>query len=450
MIMKIALYEILGDYRLTDKHQIGKRVSEFDKKSLGDLYSELQRYYERTLKANISKLQSDEGLNIVQFPNLNFGKFSKRLCLYADKIIVNDPIYDLLRSLEVGVTVNHVKTQLKVKLQQFLDSKELVDTGILHYIPFANILTPVNDEISETVKIDCSDENFRKVCLDNMIIGLDEGETEDLIYSFVYLRLGLQSPSKFSAGLKFRTKRAGSGSVGFVMNPGGTFLLKTNKGEIELKLSKVPKTQISTNALVKTEVDHQISWQAHEIAQSLYLNSLLNAVPIIDFDVMWDLLHLKFGNVDENLKAVPAMLELDLNFLDRVSIKDIIRIREKEKSTFEDFRLTLKGFCEEISSIQDAKDLRKKTLIIKKEKIDPQLRKLDREFKRIKKYRLLRGSAIGLGTLAGTLFPPTSIPALVGGLAALTREYADYSKEREGLKENPLYFIWRVKSHSTD
>jgi len=71
---------------------------------------------------------------------------------------------------------------------------------------------------------------------------------------------------------------------------------------------------------------------------------------------------------------------------------------------------------------------------------------LDREFKRIRKYRFIRGAAIGIGSLSGAaILGPAAIPILGGGLAAFLREYAKYDKELDRIEENPLYFLWKIK-----
>jgi hypothetical protein len=109
--------------------------------------------------------------------------------------------------------------------------------------------------------------------------------------------------------------------------------------------------------------------------------------------------------------------------------------------------LSFRDFCKDIKSIPTTPHFKKTVSELKTEKIDPQLRRLDREFDNIKKYRTKRGIAIGLGTLAGAAFQPLMIPAVMGGIAALMKEYADYDKEKTQLKENPLYFLWKIKSN---
>jgi len=442
------MFEILKDYHLTNPHKIKNKISALDSDSLQNMLSELQRHYDRTLKSKISTLRSDEGLNIIEFPNLGYDNFSKRLSLYADKIILRDPIYDLLSSLKIGFKLDYVKSQLTEEIKKILDTKDLIDSGLILYIPFNRVLSNVQKTLTQTATNDSSNSKFRDLCIKNMIIGIDEGQTNDIDYSFVFLQLGLSFPRSFSTEIRFKGLKQGPVSAGLIMRPGETFKLRTPSGIVELLPKKLPIAEIESNIEVKNIVEQKIFGQAKEIASTQYMSNLFNAIPIINFEVMWKLINLKYNRIDRKSKTLSALLDLDLKFLDNVETKDILKIKQKEGSVFEDFRLCLKNYCKDIQSLPATKDFEKEVTEMKAERIDPQLRTLDRTFDRIKRYRGKKGLAIGLGTLAGAAFQPIAIPAVLGGVAALLKEYSDFEKEKDKLKENPLYFLWKVKSRA--
>jgi|GEM_PF-5177305 len=439
------MYEILDDYHLLTLKKIEKNVSALDKSSLKGLFEEADRYYDRNLGAIISEFQSRESTNIIQYPNLVSEEFSKELCLYADKIAVNDPLYGILNLVDKGLDIEYIKSELKNNLRSYLATRKLVENNILFYVPVEKILVPAREKISEAIKLDCENLGFREICFENIEAELDEGNIDGIPYSFVFLRLGLKPPSKFSCALHFTTISGQKGEIGLEMKPGKPFRVRTPKTTRILRPRRLPKEAMEANEHVKTGVEHILFWQANEIISSIYLNGLLNATPIATSDVSWRLLNWKSGNIDTELKIAPALLEIDLKFLHNIDVDSILTIREEE-STFEDFRLAFREFCQDVNSMPTTEDFRKEVQRLRKSKIDPQLRKLDRQFTSIRRHRLKRGVAIGIGTLVGAFIGPFGIPATLAGLVALLREDAEFDKDLDKLKENPLYFLWRLKS----
>lgn len=445
------MYKILDDYLLSNPNKIEEKVSSLNGNTLRSLYEDTQKYYERNLTSIISEFQSKEGINVypsglVQYPEARFIDLSKRLCLYADKIVLHDPVYGILQSMHIGLKEDFVKNELKRILKYYLELRELVDNKILYYVPYEKIVLPADHEISEVARADCSEPSFRKICFENIEVGLDRKKTDELSYSFIFTRLGQSIPSVFTVGLHFHVPKGVAGSIVLTMSPGRPFELTTAERTIELKPLRVSKNIMVTDEQIKNQIEHLLYWQAKEINSSLYFSKLFNACSITNFDVMWKLLNWKFGNLDKELKTISTLLEIDLKFLDNIEAKNILKVRSKEESVFEDFRQSFKDVCREITSTPYTNNFRKETVNLKKEKIDPELRKLDRAFKRIKKYRFIRGAVIGIGTLSGVALGPIGIPVLGGGLAAILREYAEYDKELSKLKENSLYFLWKLKS----
>lgn len=443
------MYEILDDYHLSDPNKIEEKVASLDEPTLKELFKEIQGYYDRNLRSIISSFQSQESMNIypsglLQYPETRFVRFSKRLCLYADKIVVHDPIYGILRSMDLGFKVEYVKSRLKQILEHCLELRGLVEEEILYYVPYEKIVIPANKEICEAARADWSNPGFKKICHQNLEVGLDRVKTDELSYSVIFARLGLKSPSRVSVGFHFSGSK---GPVGFKMGPGRPFEIKTAGKSIEVKPLRVSESVIETDEQIKNHIEQFLLGTAMENVSSLYLSKLFNACSITNFDVMWKLLNWKFGNIGEEPRTISTLHNIDLKFLDNISINNILKVRRKEKSAFEDFRQYFREFCQEIKSMPETENFKKEILKLRKEKIDPQLRKLDREFGRIKRHRFVRGAAIGIGTLSGAaVLGPAVMPVLTGGLIALLREYSEYDKERDKLKENSLYFLWKLKS----
>ena len=124
------MYDILEDYGLLDEQKIEEKIAVLNKDSSKNMLSELERYYDRNLKRIIAEFQNPEAMNIVHYPNLDFDSFSKRISFYADKIIVTDPIYSLLKTVEKGFRIDALKPDLNRELKRVLELKDMADEKI--------------------------------------------------------------------------------------------------------------------------------------------------------------------------------------------------------------------------------------------------------------------------------------------------------------------------------
>jgi hypothetical protein len=139
-------------------------------------------------------------------------------------------------------------------------------------------------------------------------------------------------------------------------------------------------------------------------------------------------------------------------FVDNLPFNKLAELREKEKNTFLDFQMFLKNFASNIDSSKPS-EIRKQIQQITKEELEPILRKLTREYQRIKNSALIRGvprAAIAVGTVVTSLAIGEPIIAALGSIASwkllkdVTDEYAAYLEKESKLKDNSLYFLWKA------
>jgi len=237
------------------------------------------------------------------------------------------------------------------------------------------------------------------------------------------------------------------------MGPGVPFSIETPFGRVMLKPKVKTLGVIDKDKEVRRVVDNLIAFQIREINSDVVFSELFNASYFTNFDVHWQLLTLKLRKNRDRLKSLgkkafvmPSLLEMDLKFIDLISIDNILKIREKELLAFEEFRLAMVKVCKEIESIPATEDFKGEVQKIVEEVINPELRKLDREFNRIRRYRLLRGAAISVGSVTVTVLAGgTPLTVLGAGLVGVLEEFAGYVSEMAKLKENAMYFLWKVK-----
>lgn len=444
-------FEILDDFKLSNSETLHETIRRFDQPALENLRQEIEKYYQENLSLMIKEVQEGEGFNIYlsrvpSSPNL---QFLRAACLYSDKLIMWDPLYGLLSYLQKGPPPEGVKQQLTYLLPQLLLMRELAEYGILVLIPNTMYSQKDIQGIEQVSRIDSESEGFRRICFGNMEIGIDRGETEDgYPYSMHIVGLGFDSPRAFSvthsATIPPKTEYR------FTMGPGRPFTLETPKEAIELKPKRVPLRVMETDEQLKDTVNHAIYQSAYELNFDLLFSEVLNATYFTDFDVRWKLLNWKLKGSEERLKSegevstlLPSIIGMDLKFLDEIPLRAILKVREKEGYVFEEFRVALKESCRLMDSIPYTTEFKKEVRNLSRERIDPELRKLDREFNRIIKHRLTRGGVVALGSIIATVLTGNPIPLI--GLAGSLKEYAEYEKEADRLKENSMYFLWRVK-----
>ena len=104
-------------------------------------------------------------------------------------------------------------------------------------------------------------------------------------------------------------------------------------------------------------------------------------------------------------------------------------------------------------------DLQEQAQKIASEEISPLLRKLNREFDRIRKLAIIRGvprATIAFGTIAASVASGTPLIMALGSIASLklfkdvSDEYASYLEKELSLKDNSVYFLWKVSRTSID
>lgn len=453
-------FKILDDFKLSKIEGLEKAIYQLDKSALDHLYQAIEEYYQENLVSSIKKVQQGEGFNIYlsRVPSSSNLQILRASCLYADKVIMWNPLYGLLSNLQRGVSCEATKQQLLHELPELLAIRDLAEYGILALVPHTVYPGQTIREIDQISKRDSQEEAFRRVCFDNMELRAEHGKTSaGYSYSIHVVELGSSRPRTFT--IDWSATIPPLASYCFRMPLGGPCTLETPEGSIVLKPRKVPLLDtIETDEEAMRAVSSTIYNSARDLNFDLLSSEFFDAFYFTNFDVHWQLLDLKLRASQKELEregksstVLPGILQMDLKFLDKIPLTKIIKVREKNKDTFEEFRLKLKEICQSIECIPFTRDFQKEVVNLGKERIEPELRKMDREFDRIRKHRLSRlgvEGMVAIGSIVGSVLAGGNPLAILPGLRAAIqslREYAEYRKEISGLKENPLYFLWRVK-----
>jgi len=380
-----------------------------DTDTLRSIFDELHNFYiKRNLLEDLQKGFTIYPDDIMQNDNYIID-FLKRTCLYCDKIILNDYLYGVVHPVPVFDTFQRCRPKSEEQIRQDLSGaissiikiKELIEDGLVILTPIGGYLQKVNASISALSMNDLQNPQFREICLKNIRSKIStEGSNKNLMVTM------------------------GSSDGEWVSNYG-------TSGDENLEDFK--------NRLIEA----LIFAAAYDINKTLHISTMSNAKIVSGFELYWNLLNKKFGNVHSNI-VIESLLRMDLKFLDNIPFSEIVKFRNKNSSTFEDFRIKLEEVFREINEITLDQSFSKKVKDIQRRQIDPEIRRLDREFSRIKSNRLLRGASIAVAGVIGSYFSGGISVAVSSGVS-LIKEYADYLKDKDKLKENSMYFLWKIK-----
>jgi len=137
------------------------------------------------------------------------------------------------------------------------------------------------------------------------------------------------------------------------------------------------------------------------------------------------------------------MLNIDLPFLQKIDVAKIMQVRETDSNVFTTFRFELEKQFRELRTITDPKIMEQKAQNIFHELNEVQVHKIQQKIKHINKQMFINTS-LAVGGLIGSV--PTSGFSLAGTILAMVKGYKDYNEYVEKVKENPAYFLWKVKS----
>lgn len=154
---------------------------------------------------------------------------------------------------------------------------------------------------------------------------------------------------------------------------------------------------------------------------------------------------------------IVALFDVAMPFIDRLPLKELKNLIEKEHHVFLSFRHELKQAIATLHTEMLGSHISPQAVAveIRDDVINPAMAKINRELEKIVHVRSLRIGGAVLGTLAMGLAAATggndhvqvaSQLLAAGGLGLVTKEYADDVSDRHSLRENPWYFLWTIKN----
>jgi hypothetical protein len=189
-------------------------------------------------------------------------------------------------------------------------------------------------------------------------------------------------------------------------------------------------------------------------AQSPKRHHALNILPESPWDT-WHALEeskaktslplVKFSSSFPNEKL---LFDITVPFIQGLPFKKLHAIIEDEQDSVLIFRKKLK---EVVATVENNK---KTVSELINDEIYPQIAVLNKRFDKILQSSAVRVGGASLGSISLSLFSicfPESISLVTtllgagGGVGLMTREYANYIEKRHEFKEDPFYFLWKLR-----
>ncbi|KAA0141020.1 hypothetical protein FYZ48_07035 [Gimesia chilikensis] len=140
---------------------------------------------------------------------------------------------------------------------------------------------------------------------------------------------------------------------------------------------------------------------------------------------------------------------ISVPYIDGVPFADLAKILDDESDSLSTFRQSV------LTLLATARDDPGESYDVFNDVVRPATDKINQQFKTITTMNRLKvggatvsAVALSLLTLSGIAIPPATSMLGAGGLIMLlAREYAEYVKSRDSLKEMPFYLAWRLRNH---
>ncbi|HBC89436.1 MAG TPA: hypothetical protein DCZ94_21065 [Lentisphaeria bacterium] len=195
------------------------------------------------------------------------------------------------------------------------------------------------------------------------------------------------------------------------------------------------------------------SWDLMPMHQSLPLDALL---PLGYYGRPENTAIIDSAHVQLSTDALASILDVSLPYIEDISLTDFYKLYKDEYNSVvllrKALRSSLAKALKELNNTQTPDVIHKLCLNLKHDEIDPELAKLNLAYKRVVKTKSFSaiGAAVSTVTLSAAALLAPSIPAYVAlfgtsGLVLTMKEFSEFQNNKVMLKENPYYFLWKMK-----
>ena len=451
--MSKLIYTFLKNSFLYEDKFLINNYSKFSEK---EIQKEFERYRNYILK-NIHNLYEEITIyaNQIKIFNtntlMNFSKI-KQMSIYLDQVIITDPLFEI--STPTNTTQNTFNEYLGVKkdnlinrknlveiIQKFKNAEILVESTYLKFFPTSYFFEPKSE-----IPFTYSENQYGNILPRNIM---------DLYYENKILRSFKKNGQYLTINKNFEIDR----TIEVLFKNDDTEFMnmynlfeqeiisineKEKKIEFAMTLPNTPPSKESFDCWVTQSINQSSIAHFRKISMDISLSTKLKAQYITTSSFVSELLKSQF-NIETNIKSnvTDLMLNFDLNFFEDIDIRDLMSIRKDDGEEFELFRRELEKQLRDLKLEKDVLKIKSKIEDVKHELEEVQIAAINSKIKSIKNKSSI-DIGIGLAGLGASVF--TSGISTFATLISIFNGYKTYTEYQNEIKENPSYFLWKVKS----
>ena len=138
-----------------------------------------------------------------------------------------------------------------------------------------------------------------------------------------------------------------------------------------------------------------------------------------------------------------CILNFNLPFLNNITILDLMNVKNNDGEAFQMFRIELERKLRELRLETNSENLRVQAENVMHELSEVQVAIIEQKMKSLKRG-VFSTIGIGLSELVSTVV--TSGISIAAMISAFSNRYDSYADYKAQIRENPAYFLWKVKS----
>lgn len=454
--MSKIIYDFLKDSFLYQDKYLFDNFSKF---SDSDIKKELNKYRNHILK-NIHKLYEEitiyaNQIRIFDTSNLIDLTKIKQMSFYLDNVIITDQLFKLTQpinnqqdiftkfSLGIEKDNNINRNNLVNILKGFKEAEILVESTYLKFFPTSYFFEP-NSEIP----LISSEKQFSDVLPKNIMnLYYDNTQVRSFSKNGQYLSLNKNFEPDRTIEILFKDDDTKFTNMYDLLEVKiENFNNEKNIANIAMYMPKTKPTQERFDNWVYQSINQSIKSHFNKISSDINLSTQLKAQYITTSPFVDTLLKNQFNmQTDIKTNVSNLMLNFDLKFFENINIKDLMSIRKNDAEEFELFRRELEKQLREIRNEKDISKIKSKIEDVKHELEEVQIASINLKIKKIKNI-LSKDALIGVAGL-GASFATSGLTVFATILSGF-HGYKNFTEHQNQIKENPSYFLWKIKKNA--
>ncbi|WLG55926.1 hypothetical protein PSH77_25215 [Pseudomonas extremorientalis] len=377
----------------------------------------------------------------------------KRAALYIEQMILPDPIFPFTAPksamsstmsgyLGMGSSSEKLnRVALAGAVKDVLSKRDMVVGGYLKFYPVS-----YHDEAPVQIPI-YYDANGYTDLVPTPILQIFREKSE--IFTAESTPGGLIVTDRLEPCRKifinFKGTRPGTGFIYNLMSQETlSFDDETRIAQFRLSTPSFPPSQAHFDKWVAESLARSAGSYFRGLTTDISLAQSLSSVYACSSSFDSQLLRSSMMEVDKGIpeNAIECVLKMKLPYMDKISSRDLMSLRNNDGEAFQSFRTDLEARFRELRYESDSIVIRRKIVDIEHEMSEVQVKAISNKIKSVRRAAVVDLGLAFSGLAAAVV---TSGVSLFGTLTAALHGAKTYAEYRKDVKENPCYFLFEAK-----